>query len=253
MAGCTSCEQSSCDCRMIDVTGNPDICKQMEDLIQENICQLACDICDFKVCNFESMIDVLANVLEAECCVFNNLERWLCVLENRDIAVADTNTVDMTKIGDWQLGDSIITIKSNVKISKSPGNSIVAKRDGIYATLAGVDGYQPVTVALSHRIPFSHFDYHGSSGGFRYYFSGSAGNEDYFDIPKKDMDIVDTFLLQTKVTGNFVSMKTADIQTAVDMGTHFRINIDVYLTTFPNTNFGDVWVDAVAVGRKKIF
>lgn len=253
MAGCTSCGQSSCDCRVIDVTGNPDICKEMEDLIQEYVCQLACDIHDFKVCNFEQMINVLAEVLEAECCVFNNLERWLCVLENRDIAVQDTKTVDMTKIGDWQLGDSIVTIKSDVKVSKSKGNSIVIKDDGLFATMAGADGYQPVIVKLSHKVPRSHFDYYGSIGGFRQYFSGSTGNEDYFDVPKKDMDIVDTFILQTKVTGNFVCMKTADIQTAVDMGTFFRINIDVYLSVFPNTNLGDVWVDAIVVGRKKLF
>lgn len=252
---CTTCTDE-CTCRMINVTGAK-VCEDYDDLVQEYVTSLSCTIKEINVCTFNGMKDLLSNVLQAISCVFKNTAKWLCKLQKRNVLVDDTNTVDLTKTGDWQAGDDNIHIKADAKISKRGGNRLQALSDGLYASVADQNGYEPVSVSYNHTVPWSHFQLMNDSGAIQSYFSGAAGNEDYFTVPKGDMDIVDAFMLQTMVTGNFVVMKTADVQTAVDMGSYFKVNIDVYLYgTAANFNAApnkSVVVQAIAIGRKKVY
>lgn len=252
---CTTCTDE-CNCRMIDVTGTK-ACDNYDDLVQEYVTSLSCTIKEINVCSFNGMKDLLSNVIQAISCVFKNTAKWLCKLQKRNVLVDDTNTVDLTKTGDWLAGDDNIHIKADAKISKRGGNRLQALSDGLYASVADQNGYEPVSVSYSHAVPWSHFQIMNDDGGTRSYFSGAAGNEDFFTVPKGDMDIVDAFLLQTKVTGNFVVMKSADVQTAIDMGSYFKVNIDVYLyssdANFTNASDNTIYVDAIAIGRKKVY
>lgn len=81
-------------------------------------------------------------------------------LLDQNIATHETNTVTMTKDGDWKKyhlehgnvvydagGSNISTLSAYVKISKATLNAIVAKDDGIWS-----EDFQPKIDALNKRI-----------------------------------------------------------------------------------------------------
>lgn len=64
-------------------------------------------------------------------------EHWLELMRkkinsllDRDITFTDTDTIDFTKIGDWQLKQNMITVSAAVKISRDTLNAIKKGSDG---------------------------------------------------------------------------------------------------------------------------
>lgn len=68
-------------------------------------------------------------------------------LLKRDVDIKDTNTVDMSKEGDWQKHENILTLWADVKISQADLNCIVAKEDGLW-----VKDLQPQVDDIARRL-----------------------------------------------------------------------------------------------------
>lgn len=68
-------------------------------------------------------------------------------LLKRDVQIKDTQTVDMSKDGDWQKHDTILTLWADVKISQAQLNAIVVNEDGLW-----VKNLQPQMDDLARRM-----------------------------------------------------------------------------------------------------
>ena len=62
---------------------------------------------------------------------FEDVLKAINQLLRRNVAVGETNTVKMTKEGDWQFQD-VITLNAVAKLSSKTGNAIQALDDGLY-------------------------------------------------------------------------------------------------------------------------
>ena len=85
------------------------------------------------------------------------------------------------------------------------------------------------------------------------WFSGAVGHENFFTVPKADMDILDGFMTQNEVSSGLIWATTTAVQTVQDLGDHYRINIDTYGIIAKNISGRPqpVTVDLLAYGRKK--
>ena len=79
--------------------------------------------------NAPTYFDYLAN--------FNGVQKAIVELLNKvarqDIEVEETNSIQLTKTGDWQDGDDESVLSANIKVSSLAQNDLVVKPDGVYA------------------------------------------------------------------------------------------------------------------------
>lgn len=68
---------------------------------------------------------------------FNGVQKGIIELLNKvarqDIQVEDTNSIQLTKTGDWQNDDDDTALSADIKVSSLAQNDLVVKPDGVYA------------------------------------------------------------------------------------------------------------------------